>query len=122
MNSSELDAAWKELNLAQQNQINGFMGRSRVCSRRAAGAAINIYLLDTQQSYIPCSAFDALVFIQTMGEIPLNIVDSARKLTLRVDENFNLPSEIDPVQAATVIIKWVEEYLNKSENYGNTES
>jgi len=122
MHSDYLDKARKELSNGRLHHNAGFSGRARVCARRAAGIALFYYLELHENPIQSISAYDVLRYTQTSTLFSFKVQDAARILTMRVDENFNLPSNLDPILAAETIILWVTDSVSKLENDGNLES
>lgn len=107
MSSLLLNRARKELSDAEGFLQNGLAGRSRVCARRASGAAIQYYLEESDAPIHSVNAYDLLLLFQSNDQIPAEVRQASQILTTRVDENFNLQAPMDPIQAARLIIQWV---------------
>jgi hypothetical protein len=122
MHSDYLEKARKELSNSQLHHQAGFSGRARVCARRAAGITLLYYLELLENPIQSKSAYNVLRYAQTSTLFPPKIQDAARILTMRVDEDFNLPSNLDPILAAETIILWVTDSVSKMENDGNLEA
>jgi hypothetical protein len=90
----------KELKMAVDARARGNEGQARVCARRAAGVIVREYLLRHGVSSRTSNAFDVL---KSLLELP-GISDEARRaadyLTMRVNENFQLPTAVDLVEEA----------------------
>jgi hypothetical protein len=114
MKSDYLEKARKELANGRLHHQAGFSGRARVCSRRAAGIALYYYLEQFENPVQSKSAYDILLFTQASTLFSPQIQDAARILTMRVDENFNLPSNLDPILAAETIIQWITNSVQKN--------
>jgi len=122
MHSDYLDKARKELSNGRLHHQAGFSGMARVCARRAAGIALHYYLELLGNPIQSNNAYDILLYTQTSALFNSEIQDAARILAMRVDENYNLPSNLDPILAAETIILWVTDWVSKLENDGNLKS
>jgi len=98
-----------ELEKAEQSRLRGNEGRARVCARRAAGLAARQYIFRSGQIVRTSSAYDLLQQLTEDTELPQDIRQAAAYLTLRVDEHFKLPVEVDLILEATKLCA----YLNK---------
>ena len=88
----------EELERGRLAQNEGNEGRARVCARRAAGAALREYLrLSGWNGYYAGSnsAYDLLGAVQNLEHIPPGGKESARRLLLKVDEDHNLPVQVN---------------------------
>jgi HEPN domain-containing protein len=96
---------WKEqleneFERAKDARARGNEGRARVCVRRAAGIAIREYYFRRGQSVRTPSAYDLLRLITDEPRLSSEIKQAAAYLTLRVNEEFELPIEVDLVEEA----------------------
>ncbi len=89
-----------ELERAHQARSQGNEGRARVCARRAAGIAARVYLERHQQAVRSPSAYDVLKLLAEETSLPPDLRQAATLLTLRVDEQFKLPAEVDLIAEA----------------------
>lgn len=89
-----------ELEQAEQARARGNEGQARVCARRAAGIAIREYL--TRRGVRPpsVSAYDLLNFLKGDPHLSEDLKGMADHLTLRVNEEFQLPVEADLIAEA----------------------
>ncbi len=94
---SEIQA---EFNKAHQARLRGNEGQARVCARRAAGIAAREYFTRRGEQVRTSSAYDLLKLVAEDPAIPSDLRHSAARLTLRVDEEFKLPAEVDLVGEA----------------------
>jgi hypothetical protein len=94
------EAFQREMDAARRAQVEGNEGRARVCARRAAGAAAGEYLRQRLIDDIPVSAMDRLRLLENFPNFPLEIQQTAQRLLLRVDTQFNLPEQIDLIAEA----------------------
>ena len=89
-----------EFDRAVQARARGNEGQARVCARRAAGIAIREYL--TRQAIRPpsTSAYDLLNLIKEDARLSPDLKRIADHLTLRVNEEFKLPVNVDLIAEA----------------------
>jgi hypothetical protein len=100
----------QELRLARSSREQGNEGRARVCARRAAGWAVeSIYQDDQGHGVSESNAYRWLLWLQEKGQCPLHIKQAAERLTTRVDQEFNLPFDEDPIEDAETIVDWAFE-------------
>ena len=78
----------------------GNEGQARVCARRAAGIAIREYYARQGQPVRTPSAYDLLQLINGETHLAPDLVQAAAYLTLRVNEEFKLPTDVDLVDEA----------------------
>lgn len=100
-----------ELNEAYRHLREGFPGRARVCARRSAGMAIQKYFEYMGFILTTRNAYDLLLQLQRIKDLPPSIQIAAETLTLRVREDFSLPPGSDPLKAAEIIIDWIEQII-----------
>jgi hypothetical protein len=93
-----------ELNQARSARSEGKEGMARVCARRAAGIAIAEYLRKHKLPDPGPSAMDRLNFLKIQESISPMALNAARHLTQRVDENFQLPPNVDLIREAQLLI------------------
>ncbi|MCJ7734342.1 MAG: hypothetical protein MUP11_07315 [Anaerolineales bacterium] len=98
----------EELLLAKQSRLEGNEGRARVCARRAAGAAVQVYLDKKGLSQKSDNALESLVRIAEVEELPDRIKNAVNWLIKRVDADYNLPLEVDLIHEAGIVIQYVE--------------
>lgn len=94
---SEIQA---ELERATQARARGNEGQARVCARRAAGIAAREYFVRHGENIRRPSAYDLLNRLAEEPSISGELRQSARYLTLRVNEEFKLPVNVDLVAEA----------------------
>jgi hypothetical protein len=98
----------EELLLAKQSRKEGNEGRARVCARRAAGAAAQIFLDPQGVNKNSNNAFQALITLQEKVVLPVRIQLAVTRLTQRVNEDHQLPPEIDLIQEAGKVISYLK--------------
>jgi len=106
-----LTEARNELIEAYRHLREGFPGRARVCARRSAGLAIQKYYEYTGLTLTTRNAYDLLLQLHGIKDLPPSICTATETLTLRVREDFTLPPEADPLKAAEEIIDWIEQIV-----------
>lgn len=92
-----------EFDRAEQARARGNEGQARVCARRAAGIAASAYLARRGAAPRTSSAYDVLRLLADVPGIPTNVKESALRLTLRVDEDFQLPPGVDLLAEARAL-------------------
>jgi hypothetical protein len=95
----------KELQMASDVREHGNEGQARVCARRAAGVVIREYFLRRGLTVRVSSAFDLLQTLLNLPETPDEARRTAGYLSLRVNEEFELPIAVDLVEAARTLCK-----------------
>src|SRR5512140_2006159 len=94
-----------EFEKAEQARARGNEGQARVCARRAAGIAARAYLVDRGTPPRTSSAYDVLRMLADDPSVPTNVKETALRLTLRVNEDFQLPPGVDLVREAQELCK-----------------
>jgi HEPN domain-containing protein len=94
---SEIQA---EFERAAWARSRGNEGQARVCARRAAGIAAREYFARQGRNIRTPSAYDLLNTLAEEESISGELRQSARNLTLRVNEEFKLPVNVDLVAEA----------------------
>ena len=89
-----------EFERAETARANGNEGQARVCARRAAGIAIREYYARRGQNIRTPSAYDLLQLATQEAHLSPDIKQAAVHLTLRVTEEFKLPTEVDLIDEA----------------------
>jgi hypothetical protein len=97
-----------EFERAEQARARGNDGQARVCARRAAGVAAREYLTRRGEMVRTPSAYDLLNLLREDPHLSSDLRTIAGHLTLRVDEEFRLPVNVDLVAEAR---KFCEELL-----------
>ena len=85
---------------ADQARVRGNEGQARVCARRAAGIAAREYLSHRGQPARTPSAYDLLKLLAEDPLLSSDLRQAAAYLTLRVNEEFKLPVDVDLVAEA----------------------
>jgi hypothetical protein len=115
MNKGLLQEASSEMVLARKFAEEGFLGKSRVCARRASAAAIRMLYLEKDLMLPTNNAYELLRQFPVNMELPADIILACQTLTMRVDESFHLPANQDPILAASRIIEWISNLTPESE-------
>lgn len=97
-----------EFERAEQARARGNEGQARVCARRAAGIAAREYLSRRGEIVRTPSAYDVLNTLKEDPSLPPDLKLIAEHLTLRVNEEFKLPVDVDLIAEAR---KFCEEIL-----------
>ena len=102
-----------EFEKAEQARARGNEGQARVCARRAAGIAVREYL--TRQGIRPpsVSSYDLLNQLKSDPYLSIDLQLIAEHLTLRVNEEFKLPVNVDLIAEART---FCTELLQTNEN------
>ena len=98
---AELKAEYEK---AEKARANGNEGQARVCARRAAGIASREYFARRCARPRTASAYDLLGLVSRDKSLPPDLREAAARLTLRVDEDFTLPAELDLIVEAKRLI------------------
>jgi hypothetical protein len=98
----------EELLLAKQSRLEGNEGRARVCARRAAGAAAQHYLLKEGITDRSENVLESLQTIKDKLSLPERVATAVIWLLQRVDLDHNLPSEVDLINEAEIVIAYVD--------------
>jgi len=98
----------EELLLAKQSRLEGNEGRARVCARRAAGAAVREYLVETGKTKELENAIQSLLIFAQIETLPGRVQEAVDWLVQRVNQDHNLPPEVDLIHEAGIVIKYIE--------------
>jgi hypothetical protein len=96
-----------EFERARQARMEKNEGKARVCARRAAGIAARAYLTRKEIQVPSMGAYDLLNLLRENLELPPEMQSIADHLTMRVNEDFQLPIEADLVAEARVLCDWL---------------
>ena len=89
-----------EFEKAEQARARGNEGQARVCARRAAGIAAREYYARLGRPVRSPSAYDILNLLIEDASLSEDLRRSAGYLTLRVNEDFKLPVNVDLIAVA----------------------
>ena len=104
MNSIDQKLILEELAQANQARQGGNEGRARVCARRAAGWAVVYYRRRAGELVENENALDNLNWLADEVGDP-QIQAASRRLLTRVQPDYTLPHEEDPLQDAQAIVE-----------------
>lgn len=94
-----------ELEDAVRSRKAGNQGRARVCARRAAGLAARHYLEKHLGEPIRMNVYRSLLALKDApGPLPPAAATAVDRLTRRVNQDHQLPPEIDLIQEARTLI------------------
>jgi len=93
-----------EMARAESARAKNNEGQARVCARRAAGAVAREYFKRMRLPVRSPSAHEALKLLAEQPHLSAPCKRAADLLTLRVDESFQLPSGVDLLAEARVIL------------------
>lgn len=87
-------------------------GRARVAARLAVSSALRVFYIYMNETVPQGSALDLIRFAAESNLLPIRIKSTLQHFTLKVDEEYNLPKEIDLLADAAQIIDYVKNQLN----------
>jgi len=90
----------REMQMAERARAQGNEGKARVCARRAAGIVAEEYMRRRGVTTPPMAAYDRVKFLRTWPELPEGVVEVIDHMTLRVNERYELPVDVDLVAEA----------------------
>ena len=93
----------KELAAARNSAREGNDGKARVCSRRAAGTAIEWYVTVYPGAVKGTDALSRLKYFAEDPVFPPDVREAAQKLLTRITDRFQYPFSTDPVADAALI-------------------
>jgi hypothetical protein len=96
----------REMHLARDARQHHREGRARVCARRAAGWALEPRWSREHPGQPAPGAYMLLSWLVGEAQAPAPIRLAAQRLTVHVSTEFNLPHAQDPLDDASIIIKW----------------
>jgi HEPN domain-containing protein len=85
---------------AERARAKGNEGQARVCARRAAGIAAREYFARQGRTFRTPSAYDLLNLLVQERDVSNELRQTAEYLTLRVNEEFKLPVDVDLIEKA----------------------
>ena len=99
----------EELLLAKQSRLEGNEGRARVCARRAAGAAVQVYLDRKELNARGENAIESLLTLKELVLLPDRVQQAVKSLVQRVNLDHNLPLDVDLIHEASIVIQYLED-------------
>jgi hypothetical protein len=97
----------EELLLAKQSRKEGNEGRARVCARRAAGAAVQLFLSQEDNRKQTDNTFQSLRTFRGREHLPDRVHLAVCRLTQRVNQDYQLPAEVDLIEEAGIVINYL---------------
>lgn len=110
-NEYYLDQIAKELATAREAQQSGNDGKSRVCSRRAAGQAIAWYVSKHPKPAWGSDALSQLKHLKDDPEFPRPCRDAAARLAAKISGQFTYRFSTDPLEDANIIIRTITQLV-----------
>lgn len=98
-----------ELEAAERARLAGNEGRARVCARRAAGRASQVFLDRHQVRTNGARFYNALLALAQFPRLTPDLKTAAAHLTLRVGDDFSLPPGVDLIADARLLCEHLEE-------------
>ncbi|HOQ68616.1 MAG TPA: hypothetical protein PKZ26_01190 [Anaerolineaceae bacterium] len=95
----------KEMDMAFAARKQGNEGMARVCARRAAGIVVRDFLDQHGIEAAGLNNFEILVDESVRKSLPASVLPALQHLTMRVDENYALPTGIDLLADAQAVIQ-----------------
>jgi HEPN domain-containing protein len=89
-----------EFTQAERARAKGNEGQARVCARRAAGIAAREYFARQGRNFRTPSAYDLLNLLIQEESLSGELRRAAEYLTLRLNEEFELPVNVDLLEEA----------------------
>jgi hypothetical protein len=109
ISEEKLAQADAELANADIARSTGFEGRARAGARRAAGIVARSFLRNRGVPMGSASAYDVLQILHDRPETNLEIQQVIDHLLMRVNENHQLPIQVDLIAET----RWLIQTLNK---------
>jgi hypothetical protein len=113
------DEVLLELKAARLAAREKLTGRSRVCARRAAGRAVKEYFNRFGNQESALNFFDCLVAYGHEPDLPDAVRTSAQHLVQKVDQNHNLPGNIDLIADAENLFHFIRDIIDPQKPKGN---
>ena len=98
-----------ELANGEAARKNGNEGMARVCARRAAGILIREYLAEKHVLIPTNTAYSMIRFLRDTPGISPDIQQVLDHLTTRVDDEHNLPDNVDLIQETRWLVQVLEQ-------------
>jgi len=123
-NAQLIEKIKKELVLARTSDNQGNQGRARVCARRAAGWAVQEYLVQQGEPVSSPSTFDHLKYLAQKEGLAPRIYQALHRLTIKLEKDSLDDEAYYPIEGVDLIEEahWLAEELLQtkiplSENY-----
>lgn len=106
--NTQSEDIFQQLQAAERFRREGNPGRSRVCARLAAGYAVQKFLSEQGVPNIPKSTHQTMLAASRLTTLPDSLRGSLRNLTMRVNEDHQLPPGVDLIKEAARLIQGLE--------------
>lgn len=107
------DKMMQELSAARQSAVEGNLGKSRVCARRAVGCALRWFLEYYPDRNWGLDVISQLTSLKNDTTFPQDIREAASRLTTKISDQFAYPFSQDPIEDARHIISHIVSMLNE---------
>ena len=97
-----------ELEAAERARLAGNEGRARVCARRAAGMAAQVFLTRHRVPTGGANFYNALLALAQFPHLAPDLKTAVAHLTLRVGEDFSLPPDVNLIADARTLCDALE--------------
>lgn len=101
--NADLTTAFREITLAELYRSEGKDGKARVCARRAVGFALAARH-PNEPRYKTMNSMNLIREARSEPDLTDEVAKYLDQMVARVDENFELPVEIDLIDSARRII------------------
>jgi len=95
----------KEVQMAAEARARGNEGQARVCARRAAGVVIREYFSRRAILVRAVSVMQSMQSLLTLPDLPDEARRAVEYLTMRVNEDFDLPADVDLLEQTGLLRK-----------------
>lgn len=104
MANPQIEDIRAEMDRAREARGVGNEGMARVCARRAVGWAVRLRYADHFQTDDTGSAFVLLEWFRDRSGAPPSLRRAAQRLTVRINEDHELPHDEDPLLDARLLL------------------
>ena len=111
----ESDAVARLLDEAASFRQSGFEGKARVTCRLASASSLRILFDYFGEQLSAGSSFDLIRFASEKQFIPDEIKQLLSHFSQKVDENFQLPGDVDLLKDAIKLHQWTMSKVNGAE-------
>jgi hypothetical protein len=102
---------------AAATRREGLQGQSRVLCRLAAASAINCYLAFKNRQISSGNAYDTILEFSQTAFLPSDLKEALNHLSMRVNQDYNLPTGIDLISDVEKLLTFFEAENNHQENH-----
>jgi len=112
-NAQIVDKISRELSLAVSSQKIGNQGRARVCARRAAGWAVQAYLIAQGESAESPSALEHMKYLAAKKNLSPRIYKALHRLTIKLEKDSLEEEAYYPIEDVDLVQEahWLAEEL-----------